>query len=92
MMAIGAYRRLNEAGLVPGKDLAIITFREPPLARFLSPSLTCFRMSLRDLGVSLGESLLAAMPDFASTYPNGVVNKIWPLELVPGESDPIVAR
>ncbi|MEQ1901452.1 MAG: LacI family DNA-binding transcriptional regulator [Devosia sp.] len=92
MMAIGAYRRLNEAGLLPGKDLAIVTFREPPMARFLSPSLTCFRMSLRDFGVSLGESLLAAMPDFASTYPNGIVNKIWPLELVSGESDPFMPK
>jgi DNA-binding LacI/PurR family transcriptional regulator len=90
LMAIGAYRRLNEAGLTPGRDLAIVTFREPPMARFLSPSLTCFRMSLRDLGISLGESLLAAMPDYASSYPHGVVNKIWPLELVSGESDPVL--
>jgi hypothetical protein len=44
-------------------------------------------MSLRDLGVSLGESLLATMPAFADIYPQGVVQKIWPLELVPGESD-----
>ncbi len=87
LMAIGVYRRLSEAGLTPGKDLAVIGFRESPLAKFLSPTLTCFRMSLRDLGIGLGESLLAAMPAYAEIYPQGVVNKIWPMELVAGESD-----
>ncbi len=87
MMAIGMYRRLFEAGMTPGRDLSIVAFREPPLARFLSPSLTCFRMSLRDLGVSLAEGLLAAMPEYAENYPNGIVNKLWPMELVAGESD-----
>ena len=87
LMAIGVYRRLNEAGMLPGRDIAVIGFRESPLARFLSPALTCFRMSLRDLGISLGESLLAAMPAYAHIYPHGIVNKIWPMELIPGESD-----
>ena len=87
LMAIGLYRRLAEAGLQPGRDIAVIGFRESPLAKFLSPTLTCFRMSLRDLGISLGESLLASMPAFAETYPDGVVHKLWPMELVEGESD-----
>ena len=73
--------------ILEGKDFAVIGFRESPLARFLSPALTCFRMSLRDLGISLGESLLAAMPAYAHIYPHGIVNKIWPMELIPGESD-----
>ena len=76
-----------EAGLQPGKDMAVIGFRQSPLARFLSPTLTCFRVSLRELGISLGESLLASMPDYADTYPQGIVHKVWPLELVAGESD-----
>jgi DNA-binding LacI/PurR family transcriptional regulator len=87
MMAIGLYRRLAEAGLTPGRDLAVIGFRESPLARFLSPTLTCFRMSLRDLGIALGESLLASMPSYAETYPQGIVHRLWPMELVAGESD-----
>lgn len=87
LLAMGLYRRLNEAGLVPGRDMAIIGFREGPQARFLSPTLTCFRMSLHDLGVQLGESLLAALPAFREAYPLGIVQKIWPLELVPAESD-----
>lgn len=87
LMTIGLYRRLHEAGLTPGKDLAVISFRESPLSRFLSPPLTCFRLSLRDLGSALGVSLLASMPQYADTYPQGVTHRVWPLELVPGESD-----
>lgn len=92
LMAIGIYRRLNEAGMVPGRDMAVIGFRESPLARFLNPALTCFRMSLRDLGIALGESLLAAMPAYSHIYPHGVVNRIWPMELVPGESDAMLLQ
>jgi DNA-binding LacI/PurR family transcriptional regulator len=92
LMAIGVYRRLNEGGMMPGRDMAVIGFRESPLARFLSPALTCFRMSLRDLGIGLGESLLASMPAYSHIYPQGIVNKIWPMELVAGESDVPIAR
>jgi DNA-binding LacI/PurR family transcriptional regulator len=87
LMAIGLYRRLVEAGIVPGRDLAVIGFREEPRAKFLQPTLTCFRMSLRDLGVELAETLLATMPAYAEFYPKGARNTIWPLELAPGESD-----
>jgi DNA-binding LacI/PurR family transcriptional regulator len=87
LMAVGLYRRLSESGVLPGRDIAVIGFRESPQSRFLSPTLTCFRMSLRDLGIALGESLLASMPAYAEIYPQGIVHKIWPLELVAGESD-----
>lgn len=87
LMAIGFYRRLIEAGLSPGRDVAVIAFRESPLSRFLSPPLTCFRMSLRNLGIALGESLLASMPTYAEVYPQGIVHRVWPMELVEGGSD-----
>ncbi len=87
LMAIGLYRRLVEAGIVPGRDLAIIGFREEPRAKFLQPTLTCFRMSLRDLGAALAETLLSSMPAYSEIYLSGARNRIWPLELVPGESD-----
>ncbi|GGA79507.1 transcriptional regulator [Brucella endophytica] len=86
-MAIGLYRRLHEAGLQPGRDIAVIGFRESPQSRFLSPILTCFRISLRDLGIRLGEAMLSALPAFESQYPREKVETIWPMELVPGESD-----
>jgi DNA-binding LacI/PurR family transcriptional regulator len=87
LMAIGLYRRLSEAGVVPGRDLAVVGFREEPRTHFLQPTLTSFRMSLRDLGAQLGETLLATMPAYADHYPQGARNRIWPLELIPGESD-----
>ncbi|MBF2713691.1 LacI family DNA-binding transcriptional regulator [Agrobacterium vitis] len=87
LMAIGLYRRLTEAGVIPGRDMAVIGFREAPRARFLQPALTCYRLSLEDLGVELAETLLASMPDYAETYRTHARNRLWPLELVPGESD-----
>jgi DNA-binding LacI/PurR family transcriptional regulator len=87
LMAIGLYRRLSEAGIVPGRDLAVIGFREEPRAKFLQPALTCFRISLRDLGAELGETLLATMPAYGHFYPNRPRTMIWPLQLIPGESD-----
>jgi DNA-binding LacI/PurR family transcriptional regulator len=87
LMALGLYRKLSETGLRAGKDLGIIGFRESPLTSFLSPRLTCFRISLRDLGMSLAEALLSSMPAYADLYPQGLVNKIWSMELIPGESD-----
>jgi DNA-binding LacI/PurR family transcriptional regulator len=87
LLALGLYRGLNEAGVTPGKDIAVIGFRESLVARFLSPTLTCFRLSLRDLGIALGESLLASLPAYAEIYPQGLVQRVWSMELVPGESD-----
>lgn len=87
LMAIGLYRRLSEAKLRAGRDIAVIGFRESPQSRFLSPTLTCFRLSLHDLGIAVAESLLATMPEHQAQYPLGQVHMIWPMELVEGESD-----
>ncbi|OWO95024.1 LacI family transcriptional regulator [Rhizobium esperanzae] len=87
LMAIGLYRRLMEAGIRIGRDLAVIGFRDAPRARFLQPSLSCFRMSLYDLGIALGQTLLANMPAYRAFYPDGGRNIVWPLELAPGQSD-----
>jgi DNA-binding LacI/PurR family transcriptional regulator len=82
-MTVGLYRRLTEAGLAPGKDLAIIGFQDEPSGRFLSPRLTAFRSDLGALGVRLGEAMLAAMPGNADEP----LREVWPMELVAGESD-----
>ena len=87
LLAVGLFRRLGECGILPGRDLAVIGFRESPTARFLSPPLTCFRLSLHELGIALGEALLASMPAYAETYPLGAVRRIWPMELIAGDSD-----
>ncbi|RYE37648.1 MAG: hypothetical protein EOP21_13645, partial [Hyphomicrobiales bacterium] len=85
--AIGMYRRLRERGLMPGRDLAVFGFRDEPTTRFLSPPLTCFGLSLSDLGISLGRAMLAQIPRFQKRFPHGVVQKLQPLELRAGESD-----
>ena len=82
----GFYRGLIEAGCLPGRDMAVIG-RESPQSHFVSPTLTRFRLDLRDLGIFLGEALLASMPKYAEIYPTGTVRKVWPVELVEGESD-----
>ncbi|ASY65835.1 putative HTH transcriptional regulator (plasmid) [Sinorhizobium sojae CCBAU 05684] len=91
MIAIGFYRALSEAGVSPGSDIAVIG-RHSPHAHFLSPSLTCFRLSLHDLGVALAQTLLSSMPTFAHHYPDAPANRLWPMELVDGESDAFRAR
>ncbi|WFU51496.1 substrate-binding domain-containing protein [Sinorhizobium terangae] len=85
-IAIGFYQALSEAGMKPGRDIAVIG-RYSPHAHFLSPPLTCFRLSLRDLGIALAETLLSAMPAFKDHYPDAPANEVWPMELVEGESD-----
>jgi DNA-binding LacI/PurR family transcriptional regulator len=62
--AIGLYRRLAELGRQPGRDLAIIGFRDEPTVRFLEPALTCFSVSLRGVGVSPGEQFSCAAPRY----------------------------
>ncbi len=86
VMAVGLYNGLYEAGIPPGQAIAIIG-RDSPHAHYLVPRLTCFRLSLRDLGISLAEALLATMPAYAEHYPLGVVRRVVPLDLIEGESD-----
>ncbi|MEF2071124.1 LacI family DNA-binding transcriptional regulator [Consotaella aegiceratis] len=88
LMSVGLYRRLGEAGLRPGRDLAIIAERESPVGRFLLPRLTCFRVAVHDLGLQLGETLLSTIPAYRHLYPEAPRELVWPLELVEGESDP----
>ena len=85
-LAIGLYRGLKLHDIQPGRDIAIIG-RDSLAVRFLSPTLTRYGQSLRDLGIELGEALLRSMPAYQAFYPAGVVRKVWPLDLTQGESD-----
>ncbi|SIQ38180.1 transcriptional regulator, LacI family [Rhizobium sp. RU35A] len=82
---IGFYRGLEEAGLTPGREVAVIG-QYSPLVQFLSPRLTCFRPALRDLGVAVAESLLSTMPAFADAYPQAPRQCLWPMNFIEGES------
>ncbi|WP_342363676.1 substrate-binding domain-containing protein [Terrarubrum flagellatum] len=85
--AIGLYRYLRDRNLEPGRDIAIIGFRDNPACQFLTPALTCFRVSLRELGACLGETLLSAMQPSDGEVESGERLRLWPLSLVQGESD-----
>ena len=85
LMAVGLYHRLDELGLRPGRDLSVIGLRESPQSRSLRPLLTCCRVELAPLGVALGEALLAAM--FEPESAEARHHQLWPVRLIPGESD-----
>jgi DNA-binding LacI/PurR family transcriptional regulator len=87
VLAPSLYSGLRQHGLAPGRDIAIIGFRDNPRARYLTPSLTCHSFSLSALGECVAETLLADMPAYAHLYPDRPGHRIWPLVLQPGESD-----
>ena len=83
LMAIGLYKRLAEAGLAAGRDVAVLAIIEEPLARLLRPQVTRFSTDLQGLGFRLGEALLQAMRE--SDKPP--VQELWPMYLTVGDSD-----
>lgn len=83
-LAPGLYRSLRGHGVEPGRDLAVIGFRENPVCAHLVPALTCFHVSLEDYGRRLGEIVLERL----SAAPPAPTQEVWPMELVPKESDP----
>ena len=86
-LAPSLYQGLKSHGKLPGRDIAIIGFRDNPRARYLIPSLTSHCFSLAELGGAVAETLLAGMPAYAGLYPGQDDNKIWPLTFMPGDSD-----
>jgi DNA-binding LacI/PurR family transcriptional regulator len=90
--AVGIYRRLAEHGLEPGRDLAVIGFRDEPAIRFLVPSLTTFTISLHDIGVALGTALIDQMPQYAGHAGQRVTQLRCSLSLRPGDSDSFAPR
>lgn len=86
-MAMGLYQRLGKAGLVPGRDIAVIGFRENPVCSYLTPSLSSFHVNLKTYGERLGEIMINELdrgsPPTRSVEP---VHQVWPMTFVPGES------
>ncbi|MEQ0558204.1 LacI family DNA-binding transcriptional regulator [Amycolatopsis sp. NEAU-NG30] len=59
VMAIGAMRALRDAGLVPGRDLAIAGFDDIPAAVDVDPALTTVAVPMRKMGRRAIELALA---------------------------------
>ncbi|RYY23650.1 MAG: LacI family transcriptional regulator [Sphingomonadales bacterium] len=85
-IAIGIYRRLAELERRPGRDLAIIGFRDEPTVRFLTPTLTCFSASLHDIGEDLARAILSRIPTYEGSRPDTPLRKLAPLSIRPGDS------
>jgi LacI family transcriptional regulator len=78
VMAIGAMTAIREAGLRPGRDVAVAGFDDIDAARDVTPTLTSVRVPLRDLGRRAVELALAGEP--------GIVEV--PVEVVLRDSTP----
>jgi DNA-binding LacI/PurR family transcriptional regulator len=89
--AVGIYRRLAERGLRPGADLAVIGLRDEAVIHYMTPSLTCFELSLFDTGAALAKSIIAQLaPRTEGDSPPPAQVKM-PMHVRPGESDPPLA-
>jgi LacI family transcriptional regulator len=60
-MAMGAMRAVQELGLAPGRDVAIIGHDDLPSAQFTSPPLSTMRIDAADVGSQLAGLLLRRM-------------------------------
>ena len=86
-MALGGCKALAEMGLKPGRDVAVIVIVDTALCRYFSPALTSFRPPLEPLGRRLAEMLLSSMPSYSGSEGARIVREVWPMELMPRESD-----
>lgn len=86
-MAMGLYQKLNQAGISPGKDMAVIGFRENPVCRYLAPTLTSFRVDLRAYGYRLGEVMIRELNLSRRPEANPTPRlELFPMVLVDAES------
>jgi LacI family transcriptional regulator len=66
-VAIGVYAELRRRGIEPGRDLAIASFDDVPLAGALLPPLTSVSTDEGHIGAQVTEALLARIADPQST-------------------------
>ena len=85
-MVVGAYRRLGELGLKPGRDVAIFGgVMDTPVFTLLQPAVSCFTLSVTDLGKRLARVLLSVLS--RPPEQQGHIQELWPLTLVNRQSD-----
>ena len=84
---VGLYAGLQREGLAPGVDMSIITFRENPHLRFLSPAPSTFRVDVSAIGRLIGERLLALLstdPEARAAAARAAL--VMPMDYLPGAS------
>ena len=82
LMAVGAIKAIQDAGLQCADDVAVVGFDDIQLAELVSPALTTIRQDKRGLGAAAARSLVQMIDDPAAVAP------VWtlPVELVVRES------
>lgn len=58
LMAGGVYDRLEEKGLIPGRDISVTGYDDRQLSTYYRPPLTTVQLPLHDIGYRAGEVLL----------------------------------
>ena len=103
MHAVALYRRLGEAGMLPGRDLSIIGILPEARVQSLIPALTSYETDWAGIGDSLGEAVILELARAAERRKAGDVAltqrakrpmqlKV-PVEFKPGDSvGPSLAR
>jgi DNA-binding LacI/PurR family transcriptional regulator len=89
IQTFGLYRRLNEAGLRPGRDISLVGILPEERVNILSPALTTYQTDWTAIGMRLGEALSAAMarpPSSAAPPPSRAIQAIMPVTLRAGDS------
>ena len=82
LMAVGAIKAIEDAGLRCPADVAVVGFDDIQLAELVSPALTTIRQDKRGLGAAAARSLVQMIDDSAAVPP------VWtlPVELVVRDS------
>jgi len=89
-MAIGLYHKFHDAGLEAGREISVVGFDNSPTGDFLRPTLTQFQLSHQELGRWLGENIVTQLASKAGNKRVKQANKIWPMEMIAGESSGII--
>jgi LacI family transcriptional regulator len=82
MMAVGAIKAIEDAGLSCPKDIAVVGFDDIQLAELVSPALTTIRQAKRELGAAAARSLVQLIDDVDAAPHVSVL----PVELVVRQS------
>jgi DNA-binding LacI/PurR family transcriptional regulator len=89
--APGLYRGLKETGLLPGRDLAILTHVNEAVIGPLFPKLSGYTFDAVDAGRNLAQLLVASMPGDSGTTSLETQNKphsiLLPMSYVRGDTD-----
>jgi DNA-binding LacI/PurR family transcriptional regulator len=86
LQTIGLYRRLGEAGQLPGRDISVIGVFPEARVRSLSPTLTTYVTDWTAIGARLGEALIEALASQDPAHPSSPMQVIVPATFQEGES------